>query len=263
MPEFIHPVVGKVEWQHGAGDQVLLASEWRQRNLVTVHVPVLAGVATYGGPFKGDVPWYKPAAEQLLGAFAEIERKGLRKYLLFWDGSLALRLIRGSKTTPSNHCFGTAFDLNARWNSLGAEPAPMGAQGTVLPLVEVFKAWGFRWGGNYAKRPDGMHFEVGELLPPQPRLVLDGDPVEARMGLERGRLLAAIRDLAGPFGLAFSFNQEEKRVYAGKPGQTQVALNTQMRAGAAWVAVSEAARLARIACVWDDRSNTLHATTMV
>jgi hypothetical protein len=64
---------------------------------------------------------------------------------------------------PSNHAWGTAFDVNYGWNKLGAIPAPVGARGSVRELVPLANQYGFYWGGHF-RRCDGMHFEVARVL---------------------------------------------------------------------------------------------------
>lgn len=66
----------------------------------------------------------------------------------------ACRPIRGS-SRPSNHSWGLAVDLNSRTNPMGS------ALVTDLPrsVVEVWKSFSFRWGGDYTGRKDAMHFE--------------------------------------------------------------------------------------------------------
>jgi hypothetical protein len=71
--------------------------------------------------------------------------------------------IRGNTTTLSNHAFGTAFDINADQNSLGARPALVGQRGSTRELVPLANKWGFYWGGHFGSRPDGMHFEIAFL----------------------------------------------------------------------------------------------------
>lgn len=65
----------------------------------------------------------------------------------------ACRAIRGS-TAPSNHSWGLALDLNA-------PDHPLGKRNTGMPayVVELFKRYGWRWGGDYVGRADEMHFE--------------------------------------------------------------------------------------------------------
>jgi hypothetical protein len=59
-----------------------------------------------------------------------------------------------------SNSWGTAFDINAKWNYLGARPALVGERGCVRELVEIANAQGWFWGGHYPDRKDGMHFEL-------------------------------------------------------------------------------------------------------
>lgn len=157
-----HPVVGRVEYSVDSG-RVLLGN-WDDRNIITVHIPQLKGIPTYGAAFSGNVQFYKHAAPQLKAAFAEVEKAGLLKRVIFWDGSFVPRTKRGSKSSPSNHAFGTAFDINAAWNPFRRPYADKGEKGSVVELVPIFERFGFRWGGNWDGPCDGMHFEVRRLL---------------------------------------------------------------------------------------------------
>lgn len=75
-------------------------------------------------------------------------------------GALCARLIRGSRSSISNHSWGTAIDVTIEGRLDG-----FGDGGTQLGLVilaEHFNAEGWFWGGAYQRREDSMHFEVGE-----------------------------------------------------------------------------------------------------
>jgi hypothetical protein len=84
--------------------------------------------------------------------------------VLTWEGSFAPRFVRGSNVTLSNHAWGTAFDINYAWNTLGAQPALRGQKGSVRELVPIANEFGFYWGGHFKGRADGMHFEVARPL---------------------------------------------------------------------------------------------------
>lgn len=161
----VHPIVGHVRWRILPGSpNIELLDDWADKNLIRVHIAVLKGIPTYGGRFSGDVLFYKYAVPQLLAAWHSVAQHGLMDRVLTWDGSFVPRLVRGSYSTPSNHAFGIAFDINAKWNGLGAKPPLAGEKGSVRELVPIFEKYGFTWGGHYKCRPDGMHFEVKRLL---------------------------------------------------------------------------------------------------
>lgn len=72
----------------------------------------------------------------------------------------AYRNVRGSDTDLSNHSSGTAIDLNSTKHPLHAENTFTKQQAVIIR--ELCKKYGLRWGGDYAKRKDEMHFEVIE-----------------------------------------------------------------------------------------------------
>jgi peptidoglycan hydrolase-like protein with peptidoglycan-binding domain len=76
------------------------------------------------------------------------------------DWGFAWRRIRGSATDWSMHAYALAIDLDAIAN-------PMGPRRTTFPVLEtreLARSLGFRWGYDYANRPDAMHFEfMGSL----------------------------------------------------------------------------------------------------
>ncbi len=108
------------------------------------------------------VSFHKKGADALVAMFAAWEKAGLIGLILTWEGSFVPRFVRGSTRTLSNHAFGTAFDINAKWNAMGSRPALVGEKGCTRELVPIAHDHGFYWGGHFG-RPDGMHFEVAEV----------------------------------------------------------------------------------------------------
>ena len=104
----------------------------------------------------------KLVVEQMRRLFAAWEDAGLVDLLLTWEGSFAPRFIRGGRPLLSNHAWGTAFDVNFRWNRLATVPALRGDKGSVRELVPIAHEHGFFWGGHFS-RCDGMHFEVAQV----------------------------------------------------------------------------------------------------
>jgi len=81
---------------------------------------------------------------------SKIEAYGLDRF----GGTFNFRPIRGS-THLSNHAYGCAIDIDPDHNPLGA------THGRMPPdVVALFKAEGWRWGGDYHGRKDWMHFEA-------------------------------------------------------------------------------------------------------
>lgn len=172
-----HPVVGVVEWETDrfVSGQPIRFLDGFARRITRVTVPQLVGINDVrtpaleraGARFNGSLQFFDLAHAQLLAAFAEIESAGLRDRLISIAGSFNARLIRrrdgGVTRTPSNHSFGTAFDINSEFNPQGARPLAVGRRGSVRELVPIFERHGFRWGGTFAT-PDGQHFEVARLV---------------------------------------------------------------------------------------------------
>lgn len=144
----------------GNPEAIRILNGWEADNIVTVTLPQLAGVQ--GVHRDGRVRIHRKAAAQLVALWAAWEKRGLLARVRTYAGAYVPRFIRGSRTVLSNHAFGTAFDVNAAWNALGAQPALAGMPGCLLDLVPVAHEYGFYWGGHFTRR-DGMHFEVAQL----------------------------------------------------------------------------------------------------
>ncbi len=144
-------------------EAIRILDDWEQQSIEWVNVPQLAGFRN--AKRNGDVQFHRLAAPQFTGLWKAWEEEGMLDRVLSFEGSYVPRFIRGSRTALSNHAFGSAFDINLRWNRLGAVPALVGEQGSVRELVATANRFGFYWGGHFRDRPDGMHFEVALLLP--------------------------------------------------------------------------------------------------
>jgi len=140
----------------GNPENIVVLDGWEARNIVPVAIPQLSRINNG----RTSVRFHKLAAKQLRGVWAAWEEAGLLPKVLSWQGSYVPRFIRGSRTTLSNHAFGTAFDINSSWNGLGVCPPFVGQEGCVRELVGIANQFGFYWGGHFPKRADGMHFEV-------------------------------------------------------------------------------------------------------
>jgi len=96
--------------------------------------------------------------------FDDWQSANLTEKILSWGGSWVPRFVRGSRTSLSNHAWGTAFDINHQWNGLGIRPTLRDEKGSVRDLVEIAYQNGFYWGGWFKSRPDGMHFEAYKII---------------------------------------------------------------------------------------------------
>jgi hypothetical protein len=145
----------------GNAEGIRILGGWVQENIVTATIPQLVGVQ--GASRSGAVSCHRLAAAPLVTLWEAWQEAGLISLVKTWAGSFAPRFIRGSRTTLSNHAFGTAFDINVAWNGLGVVPAFVGKTGSVRKLVPIANNLGWYWGGHYRTRPDGMHFELSVL----------------------------------------------------------------------------------------------------
>jgi hypothetical protein len=153
---------GEFAMQALAGDELLVDPAWEEANIVTVNVPPL-----------GLFECHRLLVPYIRGVIDELAQSGLLDLIDPADFQLAggcynARLNRGSDPgySLSRHSWGIAFDLNPSTNAFGAAPTmPAG-------VVEVFRRWGFSWGGTWAV-PDGMHFEWRQLPSEYPRTCAD------------------------------------------------------------------------------------------
>jgi len=146
----------------GNPEAIRLTDDWAKKNITSVTIPQLSGVA--GAPKSGNVQVHTALAPQFIKMFQTWETHSLLSRLLTWDGSWVPRFSRGSRSYLSNHSWGSAFDINVRWNGLGVRPALVDEKGSVRELVEIAYEHGFYWGGWFTARPDGMHFEAYKIL---------------------------------------------------------------------------------------------------
>ncbi|MCB4767253.1 transglycosylase SLT domain-containing protein [Ancylobacter sp. Lp-2] len=145
----------------GNPENIRILGDWEARNIVKVEIPLQS---FRGKPGPLALRFHVKAKDQLIALWLEWEKAGLLGHILTYDGAFVARFQRKSTTKLSNHAFGTAFDINAAWNPLGVEPAAIGEKGCLRELVPIANKHGFYWGGHFNTRPDGMHFEVAQLL---------------------------------------------------------------------------------------------------
>jgi len=145
-------------------ERIRILNDWERENIKTIMIPQLKGIPVFGRPSSGKMRFHRKVEDQLKSLWEAWEDAGVVDRVLTYEGSFNARFIRGSRSTLSNHAFGSAFDINAKWNKLGRIPALAGEEGSVRELVSIANEHGFFWGGHFNNRPDGMHFEVANLL---------------------------------------------------------------------------------------------------
>lgn len=152
----IRKAFGDFEFQEKPGGRIAILGDWRDKHIVTVALPQIAGLL--GGE---KIECHRAIAGPLQGAFEEIAEAGLIDRILTWDGCFVPRHKGWDPDRElSAHSWGIAFDINANWNAYGEDPKPKGMKGSVIELVPFFERRGFAWGGRFStKYRDGMHFE--------------------------------------------------------------------------------------------------------
>lgn len=157
-------ILGRLVVQRIAANrrEARVVNDWEQRYLTTVEIPQLARV-NGGRPRR--VRFHVIAAEQLLRLWQAWENYGLLSLVLSYEGDYVSRYISADPQHSgynilSNHAYGTAFDINRRWNEYGRRAALVGEPGSVRELVQLANIHGFYWGGHWEGAfEDGMHFE--------------------------------------------------------------------------------------------------------
>ncbi|HEY6881517.1 MAG TPA: M15 family metallopeptidase [Polyangiales bacterium] len=139
-------------------EAIRILGGWVEQNIVSVSIPQLS-FFTQGRPIR----LHRIAAPVFERFFAEVAKAGLSDAILQFGGAFTPRFIRGSRKTLSPHAHGSAIDLNQSWNRLGTTPALRGKAGSVRELVSLANTCGLYWGGHFASRPDGMHFELARV----------------------------------------------------------------------------------------------------
>ena len=148
-------------------DNIKILHGWANEHVRSVEIPQLKGMPAGTHHSQGHIQFFKKAHDQVRALFDAWEKARLIKLIHTWDGAFNPRYQRKAphdRKHISNHAWGTAFDINAKWNKIGHAPARCGQPGSVFELVEIAYQNGFYWGGHFgAHRNDGMHFEVAHL----------------------------------------------------------------------------------------------------
>lgn len=157
--------------------RIRILGTWVADNIKTITVPQLVGVPipiddAHARLSDGRMQCHRLAELKILELFAAWEAEGLVNRILTYYGSFNARLKRkhfvAKPENLSNHSWGTAFDITAKQNWLGAMPAVMGQRGCIRELVPIANELGFFWGGHFGSETsvsgrDGMHFELARL----------------------------------------------------------------------------------------------------
>lgn len=159
--EEMSKMFGYIQWKKGSGDKIIVTNNFIKENIMDIELPQLAKIKNPPRTFR--IKCHKLAVVPILRLWEEWERAGLLNRIERWHGCHNARVQRNSKTTLSNHAWGTAFDINRETNPLDKTPPAVGERGSVRELVLIANKLGFYWGGHFSKRKDGMHFELSTL----------------------------------------------------------------------------------------------------
>jgi hypothetical protein len=144
--------VGSFSYRYFEDGSVEPDPAWVAANLRTETVPLL-----------GAVTCHRVMLPQLRGALQEVVDSGLADRIDASDfgGCYAPRFIESDPSRGlSLHTWGIAVDLNVQSNLRGTTGA------IDRRVVDIFKRWGFAWGGDWAYT-DPMHFELAALVRPR------------------------------------------------------------------------------------------------
>jgi hypothetical protein len=122
---------------------------WVQSNIVVVEIPGL-----------GNTQCHRAMVPQLLEALREVHEAGLYGHFerdQFAGCFMPRHILWNPNNGLSMHAWGLAIDFNAVDNAFGKRPV-MDPR-----IVEIFKRWGFEWGGDWST-PDGMHFQLARIV---------------------------------------------------------------------------------------------------
>jgi hypothetical protein len=148
----VSEAVGTFTYTNGPDGTINPDQGWVKEFIRTETVPIL-----------GEVTCNKGALPQLRGALSDIVAAGLQSAIRVdqYAGCYYPRYIgRDSSNGLSLHSWGIAVDLNTATNQ-------MGTTGDMNPgVVQIFKEWGFAWGGDW-NYPDPMHFEMAKVVRPE------------------------------------------------------------------------------------------------
>lgn len=149
---------GKFEYKHLPNplspERILITDDWT-KNLVKVPLGKLANLK----PGVVNTWLHRLVAPKFEHLLLELEKANCLKDILTFDGGYVSRFMRGRVGKLSSHAWGSAIDLNARWNPLGRPGAKIGEQGYMGRVAEIAEANGWAWGGRWSRRDD-MHLEV-------------------------------------------------------------------------------------------------------
>lgn len=98
---------------------------------------------------------------KLFLAFQNLRAANCLGEIKSWGGCFERRVTRGS-TTPSLHSWAMAADINPKENAIQFHHVldPLNHTNFSKKFIDIMKAAGLFWGGDYSTRFDPMHFSL-------------------------------------------------------------------------------------------------------
>lgn len=98
---------------------------------------------------------HKLLVENFTAVFEEIKEQGFTEQVKNYAGIYNKRPIRGRRK-PSTHSFGIAIDIEPSKYPLGS------AMRFPQEIVDIWRKYGFHYGGDFKNRRDPMHFQFAK-----------------------------------------------------------------------------------------------------
>ena len=158
----IQSTFGDFNWHDDAKLRggIIIDGDWYGHNITRIEPPCVL-LNSAGKPIK-QIACHSLIADQLSAALFELRDAGLSHLINTWDGCFVPRhMCWDPARALSHHCWGIAFDINARSFPMGSKAKQDGR------LIACFGRHGFEWGGSW-KTPDPMHFEFCRAGSPSP-----------------------------------------------------------------------------------------------
>jgi hypothetical protein len=159
-PQALNAFYGK----HAIRSDGLPTDAWLSEHLRLHRTPYPLRLAWSPAEQVNKIRCHKRVGDSLIGILEQIldhygsydDVKAARMDL--YAGCYNFRLIKDS-VRLSTHAWGAGIDLDPERNPLGKKyesEAGMMPQ----PVVDIFEAEGWKWGGRFTQRPDCMHFQA-------------------------------------------------------------------------------------------------------
>jgi len=148
VPRGVREVVatfGEIKFRDVAGGNIEITNDWDTANIARAMLPVV-----------GTQLVHIKLVPTFIKVFQEIEDRGLDKHIHQFGCWCPRHKMHDPKRSLSTHSWGIAVDINWSSNMPGTE-------GDMPPeIVEVFKRYGFEWGGDWHPVRDPMHYQYAK-----------------------------------------------------------------------------------------------------